>query len=173
MRSKSQWVTRPKARLSCAFTIPMGHKTQSEVGSCIHHCSGSQDRNRGWVVHWPFRWARRPKARLACAFIISVGRKTESEAVFFANRSLLCTVIFPLTESWLIISISFHSQREEICERLFVGLVLTLEIRKTKRMLRYWYAYNLRKFIGHFVDCNVNLHPTLAFDLGYFGDLSS
>ena len=28
-------------------------------------------------------------------------------------------------------------------------------------------------FLSHIIDCNVNLHPNLAFDLGYLGDLTS
>ena len=51
LEDRSRPVTRSKARLGHALTIPMSYWVESEVGLCIDHSGRSGDRKRGWVVH--------------------------------------------------------------------------------------------------------------------------
>ena len=45
-----QQVTRSKARLGGALTIPAGHEIENEIGWCFDHSGRSQDQKRGWGV---------------------------------------------------------------------------------------------------------------------------
>ena len=93
-------VTRSKARLGCALTIPAAYEIESEV------------------VHWPFQRVSRSKVGLGCVLTVPAGDVIESEAELWIDHSggsrdrkgdflfrnwlryLLWSVVLRFTGSW-------------------------------------------------------------------------
>lgn len=136
-----------------------------------------------WHRSW---WVLRSKARMGCTLAIAAGHEIESEVGLCADHSgglwdqkrgclfhnklgsLLWTVVFRLTRSWLPAHFCFH-QAQEICERVSCSLQCHAWNLKNelvwssagKHMCFRRYSWLLSRFIH----CNVVIHPNHASNL--------
>lgn len=128
---------------------------------------------------WNWQWqVARMKAKMDCAFMTLQARLGCAWPFWWVKRwkVRLFPTINSNSDSWLTTPFSFHTAKA-VWERVFCCFYCyvrtsTNEVANNSTGMCMIYVFHKRSWVLHcFVDLNVNLHPNLAFNLCYHGDL--
>lgn len=128
---------------------------------------------------WNWQWqVARMKAKMDCAFMTLQARLGCAWPFWWVKRwkVRLFPTINSNSDSWLTTPFSFHTAKA-VWERVFCCFYCyvrtsTNEVANNSTGMCMIYVFHKRSWVLHcFVDLNVNLHPNLAFNLSYHGDL--